>query len=74
MLNDYQPEISENERLKRGHRRKGRILLVGAIVGTAVIYSATHLMYEAPAPIPVAETASLPSPPLSSEPLQKSFS
>jgi len=70
MLNDYQPEISENERLKRGHRRKGRILLVGAIVGAAAVYSTMQLMVEAPAPIPVAETPSLPGP-VSSEPLQK---
>ena len=47
MLNDYQPEISENERLKRGHRRKGRFLLVGAIIGTAVIYFAAGLMDDA---------------------------
>jgi len=70
MLNDYQPEISENERLKRGHRRKGRILLVGAIVGAAAVYSTMQLMVEAPAPIPVAGTPSLPGP-VSSEPLQK---
>ncbi len=69
-MNDYQPEISENERLKRGHRRKGRILLVGAIVSAAVVYSTTQLMVEAPAPIPVAETPSLPGP-ASSEPLQE---
>ena len=70
MLNDYQPEILETERLKRGQRRKGRILLVGTIVGAAAVYTTTQLMYEAPAPIPVAGTASLPGP-TSSDPLQK---
>ena len=70
MLNDYQPEILETERLKRGHRRKGRILLVGTIVGAAAVYTTTQLMYEAPAPLPVAATASLPGP-TPSNPLQK---
>lgn len=70
MLNDYQPEILETERLKRGHRRKGRILLVGTIVGAAAVYTTTQLMYEAPAPTPVSATASLPGS-TPSNPLQK---
>ena len=70
MLNDYQPGILKTERLKRRHRRKGRILLMGIIVGAAAVYTTTQLIYEAPAPIPVAGTASLPGP-TSSQPLYK---